>query len=217
MKHTAFFALIFCAAGLWAQTPAEEIFSHPLGPQNTDAFNLTCSNLAAHKLARGKFEQEKKINKLNRSLKSSGNFLIAAELGMVWDTVKPFPSTLVLGSDYLIQSRPGGQRTVLNAKGNEIFTGMAEVMSAVFSGNSRGLLENFDVYYSGGASAWELGLSPRNGAISSFAQKIIMKGGADIKSILIYEQNGDTVQYFLSNHSYPSELNSYEKKLFSIP
>jgi hypothetical protein len=220
VKYTAVLGFFFLAAGLWAQTPAEEIFRYPLESNTRDAFITTCSRLAEHPVVRGSFEQEKTINRLSRSLKSSGNFIIAAGLGMVWDTVKPFPSTLALGKDYLIQSRPGGQKTVLSAQGNETFLSMAEVISAVFSGNSRGLLENFEVYYAGGGgvnAAWELGLISRNTAIGSFAEKIIMKGGAAIGSILIYERNGDTVQYILSNHNYPAELNNHEKAFFTFP
>jgi len=218
MKQIAAVIVFFlCTAGLRAQTPAEEIFRHPLEPQTMNVFIKTCSRLAEHPFTRGNFEQEKTISRLNRSLKSFGSFVIAAGMGMVWNTDKPFPSTLTLGKDYLIQSRPGGQKTVLSARGNEIFLSMAEVISAVFSGNSRELLDNFEVYYSGGESSWELGLSPKTGAIGSFAQRIIMKGGAAINSIIIYEQNGDTVQYTLSNHSYPAELNVFEKDFFVIP
>jgi len=226
------FLLFFLTAGLWAQTSAqaaeEEVFRHPLEPKTLDAFKTTCSRLTEHPVVRGSFEQEKTLSRLNRSLTSSGNFIIAAGLGMVWDTVKPFPSTLTLGKDYLIQSRPTGQKTVLSAQGNETFLRMAEVMSAVFSGNSQELLDNFKVYYAGTDAAWELGLTPLNSAIGSFAEKIIMKGGVSsgggaskdamaIRSILIYEQNGDIVHYLMSNHSYPAELNNHEKALFALP
>jgi len=208
---------LLLATELWAQTPREEIFRHPLEPKTMDAFTTTCSRLAGHPVIQGNFEQEKTLSRLNRSLKSSGNFIIAEGLGMVWDTVKPFPSTLVLGKDYFIQFRPGGQKTVLSAQGNETFLRMAEVISAVFSGNSQGLLENFKIYYSGGAAAWELGLSPLDSAIGSFAEKIVMKGDTAIRSILIYEQNGDTIQYVLSNHRYQTELNVDEKAPFAFP
>jgi len=231
VKHTAVrisiaaLWLFFCTAGLWAQSSAqaaaqsmtEEVFRHPLEQKTIDAFKKTCSRLAEHPVVLGNFEQEKKLNRLNRSLTSSGNFIIAAGLGMVWDTVNPFPSTLTLGKDYLIQSRPGGQKNVLSAKGNETFLRMAEVISAVFSGNSQSLMDNFDVYYIGGAAAaWELGLKSKDAAIGAFAEKIIMKGDAAIRSIIIYEQNGDAIQYILSNHRYPAELNVNEKALFSL-
>jgi len=217
MKRAAVLIFFLCAAGAWAQTSQEEIFRHPLGPETMDAFKTTCSRLAAHPVVRGKFEQEKTLSRLNRSLKSSGNFIIASGVGMVWDTASPFPSTLALGKNYIIQSRPGGQRNVLNAQGNETFLRMAEVINAVFSGNSQGLIDNFNIYYSGGGGGWELGLSPRDTSIGVFAEKIIMKGDTAIKSIFIYEQNGDTVQYLLSNHNYPAELNVNEKSLFALP
>ena len=223
MKIIAVFMGMFIfAGGLWAQTPTEEIFNHPLGPQTMDAFRTACSRLAEHPLIRGNFEQEKTISSLNRTLKSSGNFIIAAGLGLVWDTVKPFPSTLTLGKDYIIQSRSGGQKTVLNAQGNETFLRMADVISAIFSGNSRGLMDNFNVYYSGGAGGivdapWELGLIPLDAVIGAFAEKIIMKGSATIRSIQIYERSGDSIQYVLTNHNYPVELNANEKAFFVLP
>jgi len=207
------FSLFFFA--FLSQLQAQDVFRYPLAPQTEEAFRATCSRLAQHTFIKGNFEQEKTISRLDRSLKSSGNFIIAADLGMVWDTVKPFPSTLALGRDFMIQSRPGGQKTVLSAQGNETFMRMAEVISAVFSGNAQGLLDNFTIYYSGSASAWELGLSPMDKTINAFAVKIVMKGDAAIRSILIYEQNGDTIQYMLSNHNYPVELSAHEKTFFS--
>jgi hypothetical protein len=216
-QFTAVILFFLCTAGLWAQTHTEEIFRHPLEPRTMNVFISICSRLAEHPFTRGNFDQEKTISRLNRSLKSFGGFVIASGRGMVWDIAKPFPSTLTLGKDYLIQSRRGGEKTVLSAQGNETFLQMAEVINAVFSGNSRELLDNFEVYLSGTETSWELGLSPKNTAIGSFAQKIIIKGDTAIKSIIIYEQNGDTIQYTLYNHSYPAELNVYEKAFFVLP
>ena len=213
----AVFTVLLLTAGLWAQNLQEDVFRHPLGPQTMEAFGTTCSRLAEHSLIKGTFEQEKTLSRLGRSLKSSGNFIIAAEMGMVWDTIKPFPSTLTLGKDYLIQSRPSGQKTVISAQGNETFVRMADVISAVFSGQSQRLLENFDVYYYDAGAAWELGLSPRDMAIGSFMERIIIKGDTAIRSIRIYEQGGDTITYILSNHSYPAELNAHDENLFSLP
>jgi hypothetical protein len=213
-----FFGMFIFSGGLWAQTPQEEIFNHPLEPKTMDAFKTACSRLAEHPVIRGNFEQEKTLSSLNRTLKSSGNFIITSGFGLVWDTVKPFPSTLTMGKDYIIQSRSGGQKTVLSAQGNETFLRMAEVISAIFSGNIMGLTDNFNIYYSGGAdTSWEMGLIPKDAALGVFAEKIIMKGSAAIKSILIYEQNGDSVLYILTNHNYPAELNVNEKALFALP
>ena len=202
--------------GLWAQSPQEDVFRYPLRPETLNAFTLTCARLAEHTLIKGNFEQEKILGRLNRSLKSSGDFIIAEGYGMVWDTARPFPSTLVLGKDYIIQSRPGGQKNALSARGNETFIRLAEVISTVFSGHAQGLLDNFEVYFTGG-NAWELGLSPLDRAIGSFAERIIMKGDTAVRHIEVHEQSGDTIKYILLNHSYPAELNANEKTLFSFP
>jgi len=214
----SFWNLLFIAVLAMTQVHAQDVFNYPLGPQTEEAFRTTCARLAQHKFIKGNFEQEKIISRLDRSLKSSGNFIIAADLGMVWDTVKPFPSTLALGGDFMIQSRPGGQKSVLSAQGNETFLRMAEVNRAVFSGNTKGLLDNFTIYYSGGDNiTWELGLTPLDKAITSVAQRIIMKGDTVIRTIQIYEQSGDSIKYILSNHSFPAELSTNEQAFFSVP
>jgi outer membrane lipoprotein-sorting protein len=211
MKRLAAIVIAFLfASGLWAQNPQDD-------PKIMEAFKTTCSRLAEHPFIKGTFEQEKTLNRRGRSIKSSGAFIIASQQGMVWDTAKPFPSTLTLGKDYLIQSKQGGQKTLMSARGNETFIRMADVLSSVFTGNSQKLLDNFEVNYIGNSASWEIGLSPRDKAIGSFAEKIIMKGDAVIRSIQINEQTGDTIQYFLSNHSYPAELNVNEKAFFSLP
>ena len=203
--------IFFLFIPIWAD---EDVFRHPLRAEYMDSFSATSNLLAKHPIVKGAFEQEKILGRLGRSLKSSGNFIIVSDLGMVWDTLKPFPSTMALGKDFLIQSRQGGQKTVLSAAGNETFLGMAEVLSAVFSGDTRGLLDNFEVYFSGIPSEWKMGLLPRSKAIAGFADRITLNGDAAIRSIVVYEQNGDAIKYVLSNHNYPLELSVHEKSFF---
>ena len=213
MKFIAL-ALFFAALGVNAQA---DVFRHPLTPQTQSAFLATSLRLAEQPFIRGDFELERTLTRLNRSIRSSGTFIIAAQLGMLWDTASPFPSTLVMGEDFLIQSRPGGQRTVLSAQGNETFLRMAEVISAVFSGNAQRLVDNFAIYYSGSPASWELGLVPLDRAINVFAERITMRGDTVIRSIHITEQNGDSIQYLLSNHSFPAALPDDEQALFALP
>jgi len=219
-KSTLFTALwlFFISTALWAEG---DVFNYPLEPENMAAFRAISGRLAEHPIVKGTFEQEKILSRLGRSLKSEGNFIIVSERGMVWDTIKPFPSTLTLAKDYLIQSRSGGQKTLVSAQGNETFLRLAEVLNAVFSGNAQGLLENFEVYFSigntAGASGWVLGLSPLDKAISTFAARITMSGDEVIRNILINEQSGDITAYALSNHTHPAELNDHEKSLFALP
>lgn len=217
MKKAVLLFCVFIFYSQFAYSQDEAVLNYPLTAQTAETFRAVCARIAQHPVIKGNFEQEKIISRLNRSLKSSGNFIITSGLGMVWETINPFASTLVLGKDFLIQSRPGGQRTVLSAQGNETFLGMAQVISGVFSGNARALENNFEIFFSGSASSWEMALIPLDKTLNAFAQRIIMKGDNVIKAIWISEQNGDSIKYILTNHIFQAALNANETALFSLP
>ncbi|MCL2210849.1 MAG: outer membrane lipoprotein carrier protein LolA [Treponema sp.] len=209
-----FLCLFFIISSVWAQ---EDVFRYPLTAQTMNTFNTTFANLAEKPIIKGNFVQEKYLNRFDRSLVSSGNFIIAVEQGMVWETLKPFPSTMILGKNFIMQSRPDGRKSVISAQGNETFTQMADVISVVFSGQSQGLLENFKVYFLGSVSNWNMGLLPRDSAFASFVAKITMSGDSAIRSIRLFEQSGDFITYTFSNLSNPSGLSDHEEAFFSIP
>jgi hypothetical protein len=200
---------------------AQDVFSRPLDGASLPQYSAVCADLARRPVVKGVFEQTKTIKRLGRSLVSRGNFIIAAELGMVWDTLSPFPSVTAVGRDFIIQSTPRGTRSRLDAGGNETFTSLAATISAVFTGNAQSLRENFENYFLSGGGIWTLGLVPREKAVALFAERIILEGEAAagsalIRSITLHERGGDTVRYVLSGHSFPAGLSDDEKALFSL-
>jgi hypothetical protein len=213
-------AFLFAAAALY---PQDELWASPLNPQTCPVFLDICGKLSERPLVKGNFEQTKAIAGLSgqtgqtgqaRSLKSRGNFVIAQGYGMIWETLSPFPSTLAAGKDRVVQQRPGGRRVTLEAAGNETFLRFADVIAAVFSGNPQRLTENFDVFFTGNAASWNLGLIPLEKAIKVFAERIVMKGDGVIRYVNVAESSGGSVLYLLSNHSYPVELTADEKAFF---
>ncbi|MDR1352539.1 MAG: outer membrane lipoprotein carrier protein LolA [Treponema sp.] len=225
MKHIYCFSIILVVAlfPARAQTEGAEIFSRPLDGNTRSRFDGICADLAKNPVIKGGFEQTKIISRLNRSLVSRGDFIIAAELGMVWDTKTPFPSTMTVGRDYIFQSTPSGAKTRLDARGNETFLRLADTISAIFTGNSRLLLENFAVYFAESGNSWTIGLIPEEKSVKLFASRILMSGESGgggiqtalIRDITLYEQNGDVISYRLSNHSYPGNLSARERTFFA--
>jgi hypothetical protein len=199
-----------------AQELSEEVFQFPLSQATLERYREINRILAAHPLIKGDFTQKKTLNRFKRSLESEGTFIIDAERGIVWETRRPFPSTLAVGRDYLIQWSPGGRKTKLDARGNEIFLRLAETISAVFSGNTARLLDDFDNYFIEAGGSWTVGLVPGEKILRSFAQRIILGGDSVIRYITLYEQNGDTIQYELSGHVFPGVLSPREITLFSL-
>jgi hypothetical protein len=238
MKHFYFICLILMITSFSVQAQSGggnrgsvdqsfvEVFNHPLNGAARTRFDSICADLSKNPVIKGGFEQTKSISRLNRSLISRGDFIIAAELGMVWDTKSPFPSTMAIGRDYIFQSTPSGARTRLDARGNETVLRLAETISAIFTGNSRLLLENFENYFTETGNTWTIGLIPAEKSIRTFAARIVLSGesgrnsggenrSAAIRIITLYEQNGDIIIYKLSDHKYPGDLSAHERALFA--
>ena len=209
-------------SGLYAQSP--DVFAHPLSAETVSRYTALSAAIAARPYVTGTFEQTKTIARLNRSLTSKGNFIIAAGLGMVWDTVSPVPSTMAMGRDFIVQSSPDGSRTKIEAGGNELFVSMANTLSAIFTGDTGTLREQFDNFFmesgKGGETVWTIGLISKDRAVRSFAERIVLSGGATedgavIRSIVISGQNKNSVVYRLAGHRFPNGLSEHEKALFS--
>jgi hypothetical protein len=91
----------------------------------------------------------------------------------------------------------------------------SETLRAVFTGDAHRLREDFENYFTEERGLWTIGLVPSEKALKSFAAAIVMSGDSALRSITLYEQNGDILQYELSGHSFPGELNAREKAFFS--
>ncbi len=79
------------------------------------------------KVTSGDFIQEKNAAKLKRALRSSGKFIFCDE-GILWQTLKPFPSTMAVTKTSIIQTKPDGSKIVTDGSSNQVFTSVAETL-----------------------------------------------------------------------------------------
>jgi hypothetical protein len=208
---------------VFAKNP--EVFDHPLSAETLPRYTAICEELSGRRYMTGSFTQERTIARLNRTLVSSGMFLLDSRRGMVWDTRSPFPSVLTVGRDFILQSLPDGTRSRLSAGGNELFLGIADTISSLFTGNAGKLRERFTLFFTetgtGAGQNWTMGLIPKEAAFRSFAERIVIEGEAGgtapvlIRSIVMYDQGGGGVRYVLSAHRFPPALEAHEEALFS--
>lgn len=188
-----------------------------------------CQELAKNENTVGDFTQTKTITQTNRKLKSMGKFIIS-KMGIVWNTEKPFASTLVITENKMIQTSAGGKKTVMNGADNQIFQSISSVLSSLFLGNTEKLYENFEIFVkSRDISFWIIELSPKNQTIASVMKTFTLSGTlnssrnsndqsqtAILESLEILENSGNTIKYEFSNQKYPQELSNDEKQLFTI-
>ena len=186
---------------------------------NAETFESVCKNLSEHPNMTGNFSQIKTISAVNRSMKSSGTFIFSLD-GIMWKTEKPFPSTMVVGMTSVKQTLANGKETVIDASSNQIFTSISTTLSAMFSGNSDVLQNNFDVDFNFSGSDWTAVLSPKDNMVKKILTSLSISGkatatSADLNSIVMKESSGDTITYNFSDQQYPKELNADEKSYFS--
>lgn len=179
-----------------------------------------CSEMAANRNTKGAFLQEKTIGKTGRVLKSRGRFIFCPE-GILWATEKPFPSTLVVGQDYMVQISSDGTRRTMDAKDNEVFKSISSSMMGVFSNDVSKLVKEFDVVFTADENnEWTAVLEPKDSTAVIFMKRLVLKGRSngctsEMDSIELNEAKGNKVQYVFMNQSHPEELETDEKTYFT--
>lgn len=182
-------------------------------------FRSVCDGLAKNRTTKGEFIQEKTIGKTGRVLKSKGKFIFCRE-GILWSTEKPFPSTLVVGQDYMVRVSSDGTRKTMDAKDNDVFKSISSSMMGVFS-NDVAILENeFDVVFTTDENnVWTAVLEPKDSTAAIFMKQLILKGRSsgghsEMDSVELNEAKGNKVLYAFMNQSHPEELGKDEKSYF---
>lgn len=201
---SVFVLLLLCAGFSFAQTISiDEVFA----------------SITEHPVTAGDFVQEKNAAKLKRPLKSSGNYLFSGE-GIVWKTLKPFPSVMAVTKTAIIQTKADGTKNITDGSTNEVFKSVASALSSIFSGD-RAVLEHFFVIdgFSSTETGWSLLITPKDSTINAALKQIQISGSASGKTaaidfMKIIQSESEFTSYSFTNQSYRKELNDEEKALF---
>lgn len=188
---------------------------------NAEALSLksVCQGLSKNPNSTGDFTQIKTINTNGRQLKSYGRFIICP-MGIMWKTQKPFPSSIVITEDKMVQTAADGKQSVMSSSGNEMFKSISASLSAVFTGDEKALLSNFETsLVEGEKGNWTITLKPKDSTIAAVIEKMEMQGTSTantivMNSIEIFEGSSNKIKYEFSNQEYPKELTADEKANF---
>ena len=181
-----------------------------------------CKSLASHPNTTGSFTQTKTLQTNGRKLTSTGKFIFCP-LGILWQTEKPFPSSLILTEDAMIQIAANGKKSVMSGKDNQIFANISATLSSVFSGNAEELKKNFTCKFEGDSKgAWKLYLTPKDSTIAAVMKSLVLAGtfeegsaaGALLTTLEMTEMSDNTILYEFANQKYPKELSADEKENF---
>lgn len=175
--------------------------------------------LSKNKITRGEFSLERFSVKANRAMKSSGNFTIAPEHGIIWFTQSPIKTTQVVTKDFMLTENSRGKRTKIQGGENKIYSQMAALTSALFSGDLSAIEQNAQPEFSCQGENWRVELFPRDASIKSMLEKISIAGKFSKESCVATEmqmifKNGDSTFYQLRGHEFFDTLTNDEKSFF---
>jgi hypothetical protein len=161
----------------------------PPGPELLQAIK---KRVRRFELLQGKFEQQKRLAKIKRPLKSRGSF--ALQRGSVlWRTEAPIRSLLVMTHDKVRVIKDDHTVMSLSLSEQPGLRLMGKIVSAVFAGDIDAIRQSFQIV-SGQAPAnepWQIVLKPRDAAVAKVIAQIAISGSEHVDSLELAEKNGD--------------------------
>jgi len=196
-----FIALLFVASNAYAATPGAGVRAR----------------LGNVPVLRGQFEQEKRLQGFKNPLLSKGDFLLARDRGVAWNTHSPFASTLVLTKQRLLTRQADGSTQAIAEQGASPAVSTANaLLMALLSGDVDTLSRQFRLQETLAADgSWRLQLVPKQGALKKIFKLIELQGDRYVRSVRLQEIRGDRTEIrFLQLQTSPPTLSAAEAKQF---
>ena len=156
------------------------------------------SMLAKPKILCGRFEQSKQLVGLKKPVSSNGRFCVVAGKGVLWRTLLPFPNTLKVTRDEVIQL--SGERVAfrLDAKQEPAVRMINSVLFALLAGDLEPLEKLFDIDGAAQDKSWSVKLKAHDPGLAKIISSVALDGGTYVKSIVISEASGDRTEIAFS-------------------
>jgi outer membrane lipoprotein carrier protein LolA len=156
------------------------------------------SILARSKVLCGRFDQSKQLVGLKKPVTSNGRFCVVVDKGVLWRSLQPFPTTLKLTRDQIIQMQ--GERVTLrlDAEREPAVQMIHNVLFALLAGDLAPLEKLFVIEGDVQEKSWSVTLKAREPGLAKAIGGIALEGGGFVKSITISEANGDLTHIVFS-------------------
>ncbi|MBP1204086.1 hypothetical protein JOD97_002100 [Duganella sp. 1411] len=146
----------------------------------------------------GRFDQTKQLAGMKKPLASNGRFCVVAGKGVLWRTLQPFPNTLRLTRDEIVNYQGDRVAMRLDAKTEPTVRMINNVLFSLLSGDLGQLESLFEVDGSVDANSWNVALKARQAALDKAIGTIKLDGGAYVKNIVMSESGGDKTSIVFS-------------------
>lgn len=149
------------------------------------------SMLAKPDILCGRFNQIKQLTGINKALHSNGRFCVVTGKGILWHTLQPFPNTLRLTRDEIIQMQ--GDRTAmrLDVTQEPAVRMINSVLFSLLAGDFSQLDKLFAMNGHAENNYWQVTLQARDAALAKAIGYINLQGDQYVRKVNMITPNGD--------------------------
>ncbi|TRW93219.1 LolA family protein [Candidatus Methylobacter oryzae] len=155
-------------------------------------------------ITQGEFHQQKHLKVLHKPLISSGTFTYDQNKGVIWKTLTPVVSVLLVNESKLLTGQ--GEQAVPAAFG--------KVFKAMLGGDLAALTDGFNVTGSDQKTSWQLELTPKDDMLKKVIGTMLLSGDTELRKLEIREAGGNVTDIAFDNISHPAQLTDEQQADF---
>ena len=169
-----------------------------------DVLTQITTRLAKTPIINGNFQQEKRLKVLRKPLISTGTFTYHQSKGVIWKTLTPVASLLLVNDTRLLTGQ--GEQAVPAAFG--------KVFKAMLGGDLNQLTDGFSITGSDQKLAWQLELKPKDELLKKIISSIVLSGDKELRLLEIQETGGNITRIKFDQITHPTQLTSEQETDF---
>ncbi|MFJ3056661.1 outer membrane lipoprotein carrier protein LolA [Herbaspirillum sp. NPDC087042] len=146
----------------------------------------------------GRFDQTKQLNGIKKPLQSQGRFCVVKGRGILWQTLQPFPNTLRITRDSIVQMQDGRVAMKLDAQQEPVVKMINNVLFSLLAGDLSQLDSLFELDGTLRDGHWQVALKARQPALAKAIGDIGLNGSAYVEKVLMKEAGGDRTEISFS-------------------
>jgi outer membrane lipoprotein-sorting protein len=162
------------------------------------------ARLARTPIAQGDFHQQKHLKVLHKPLISTGTFTYHQNKGVIWKTLTPVASLLLVNESKLLTGQ--GEQAVPAAFG--------KVFKAMLGGDISALTEGFNITGTDQKSSWQLELIPKDEMLKKIISTMVLSGDTELRNLEIREAGGNITRITFTNITHPAQLSGEQEADF---
>jgi len=159
-----------------------------------DVLAQITNRLAKTEITQGDFQQEKRLKILRKPLISTGSFTYHQTKGVIWKTLTPVPSLLLVNDAHLLTTQ--GELAVPAAFG--------KVFKAMLGGDLNQLSDGFSISGSDQKTSWQIELKPKDEQLKKIISSIVLSGDNELRLLEIQEAGGNITRITFAQITHPT-------------